>query len=159
MSNKAMDKDYLLRQLHLFEDDVLVQRTIATEEGYHGFRYYNDKFAYKNGNSWENIDTIISLTQQEYNELSTAEKNRDVLYWITDAEGSGLYSQGDGINISNNVISTKVASASQLGAIKVGDGLSIDANGVLSSQGEDLGLLVKNGKLCVRHEVTEIPSV
>ena len=85
MSNKATDKDYLLRQLHLFEDDVLAQRTVASEEGYHNFRFYNDKFSYKSGNSWEDIDFIIPITQADYDLLPASEINKDVFYWIVDA--------------------------------------------------------------------------
>ena len=49
--------------------------------------------------------------------------------------GGGSYAAGDGIDISNNVISLDTASVSNIGGIKVGNGLSIDANGVLSATG------------------------
>ena len=55
MGNKAIDKNYLLRQLKNFEDDILSQKSIASEDGYHYFRYYNGKFAYKDGNTWIDI--------------------------------------------------------------------------------------------------------
>ena len=48
--------------------------------------------------------------------------------------------------------SIPVASSSVLGGIKVGTDLDIDANGVLTT---NLGLVVDNGKLCVRHSVDE----
>lgn len=48
--------------------------------------------------------------------------------------GGGSYTAGDGIDITNDVISLDVASANDLGGIKVGSGLSIDTNGVLSAE-------------------------
>lgn len=94
MSNKAMDKDYLLRQLRSFEGDVLAQKSIASEEGYHNFRYYNGAFSYKDGNTWEDIDLgntdYVELTQQEYDQLSTAEKMNGTLYFITDGQGQSV---------------------------------------------------------------------
>ena len=94
MSNKAMDKDYLLRQLRSFEGDVLAQKSIASEEGYHNFRYYNGKFSYKNGSTWTDIDLsdtdYVELTQQEYDQLSTAEKMNGTLYFITDGQGQSV---------------------------------------------------------------------
>ena len=58
--------------------------------------------------------------------------------------GGGSYSAGNGIDISSNTISLKKASASQLGGVKIGNGLRIDANGVLSttSSGEGSSLIV-----------------
>ena len=115
MSNKAMDKDYLLRQLRSFEGDVLAQKSIASEEGYHNFRYYNGALSYKDGNTWEDINLgntdYVELTQAEYNALSSAEKNNGKMYFITDAEGGGggsditftLYSATqDTVTISQN---------------------------------------------------------
>lgn len=49
--------------------------------------------------------------------------------------GGGSYSAGDGIDITNDVISLEKASANGLGGIKVGSGLSIDDDGVLSATG------------------------
>ena len=49
--------------------------------------------------------------------------------------GGGSYTAGDGIDITNDVISLEVASANSIGGIKVGSGLSIDGNGVLSATG------------------------
>ena len=48
--------------------------------------------------------------------------------------------------------SIPVASSSTLGGVKVGTDLDIDANGVLTT---NLGLVVNNGKLCVRYTVNE----
>lgn len=48
--------------------------------------------------------------------------------------------------------SIPVASASTLGGIKVGSDLDIDANGVLMT---NLGLVIDDGKLCVRYAVEE----
>ena len=53
---------------------------------------------------------------------------QDIVTQLTRLANTQTYTAGDGININNNVVSTKVASASQLGAIKVGDGLSIDGS-------------------------------
>lgn len=49
--------------------------------------------------------------------------------------GGGSYTAGDGIDITSDVISLETASANDIGGIKVGSGLSIDANGVLSAIG------------------------
>lgn len=46
--------------------------------------------------------------------------------------GGGSYSAGDGIDITNNAISLKKASASQLGGVKVGSGVNIDSDGKIS---------------------------
>ena len=53
--------------------------------------------------------------------------------------GGGSYTAGDGIDITNDVISLETASANDIGGIKVGDGLSIDENGVLSTIGGGAG--------------------
>ena len=53
---------------------------------------------------------------------------QDIVTQLTRLANTQEYTAGDGININSNVISTKVASASQLGAVKVGDGLSIDGS-------------------------------
>ena len=50
--------------------------------------------------------------------------------------GGGSYTPGTGIDITNNVISLKQASANALGGVKVGSGLSIDPQtGVLTATG------------------------
>jgi hypothetical protein len=49
--------------------------------------------------------------------------------------GGTTYTAGDGIDIANNEISLETASANSIGGIKVGSGLSINANGVLSATG------------------------
>lgn len=49
--------------------------------------------------------------------------------------GGGSYSAGAGIDITSGTISVVPASASTLGGIKVGTGLSIDGNGVLTATG------------------------
>ena len=59
--------------------------------------------------------------------------------------GGTSYSAGDGISISSNTISVKKASASTLGGIKVGTGLSIDSNGVLSATGGSSGTAYSAG--------------
>lgn len=56
MANKAIDKEYLARQLKIYEEEVLSQQSIVSEDGCHYFRYYNGKFAYKSGNEWIDID-------------------------------------------------------------------------------------------------------
>lgn len=58
----------------------------------------------------------------------------------------------DGSNYVTIGGSIPVASSSVLGGVKVGTDLDIDANGVLST---NLGLVVDNGKLCVRYSVDE----
>ena len=45
-------------------------------------------------------------------------------------------SAGTGITISNNTVSTKIASASQVGGISVGNGLSVTAQGELSANAQ-----------------------
>ena len=62
MSNKAINKDYLLRQLKNFDDDVLS----------------------------ETYSTIpIEITQARYNALTQEEKMNGTIYLITDASGGG----------------------------------------------------------------------
>lgn len=94
MGNKAIDKDYLLRQLKNFDDDVL-------EDKYQG--------------------KVEEMTQAEYDDLSAEEKNDGTIRFITDKN----------IIVLNN----------------------IEYGG--SGSSDDLGLLVKNGKLCVRYAVEE----
>jgi len=94
MSNKAIDKDYLLRQLQAFESDVLAQKSIATQEGYHNLRYYNNKFSYKSGNTWTDIDLGGSS-----------------------GGGGSSYTAGDGISISNDEISTDNMSAADMAEV------------------------------------------
>ena len=121
MSNKAIDKDYLLRQLQGFEGDVLAQKSIATETGYHNFRYYNNKFSYKNGNTWTDIDVgntnYTELTQAAYNQLSEAEKNNGTFYFITDSPSGG---GGGGVSpdfIAPTESSTTASQAYAIGAL------------------------------------------
>lgn len=52
---------------------------------------------------------------------------------ITVGGGGGSYTAGDGIDITNNVVSLETASANDIGGIKVGTNLSIDGNSVLSA--------------------------
>ena len=49
--------------------------------------------------------------------------------------GGATYSAGDGIDITSRVVSLKPATANTLGGIKVGLGLTIDSQGVLSATG------------------------
>ena len=62
---------------------------------------------------------------------------QDIVTQLTRLANQTVYTGGDGININNqNVISTNVASTSQLGAVKVdGTTVTIDGNGVISSAG------------------------
>ena len=53
---------------------------------------------------------------------------------VTPKTSSGL-TAGDGIDITNDTVSLEPASSNSIGGIKVGSGLSIDANGVLSATG------------------------
>lgn len=59
--------------------------------------------------------------------------------------GGGSYTAGDGIDISNDVISLETASANGIGGVKVGSGLSIDANGVLSATGGGGNIYTREG--------------
>lgn len=65
-----------------------VAESIASANGAHGFRYYNDTFYYKSGSSWVSVPSGAGakvLTQSEYDALSTTEKNADVIYIISDS--------------------------------------------------------------------------
>ena len=57
--------------------------------------------------------------------------------WQVPAGGGGgggtTYTSGDGIDITNDVISLKTASSNDIGGVKVGTNLSVDANGVLNA--------------------------
>ena len=62
---------------------------LISNGGIHGIRYANGVLAYKDPTSgdWSTIKTssVIALTQAEYDALSSDEKNKDILYVITDA--------------------------------------------------------------------------
>lgn len=108
----------------------------------------------------ENLGIIITKTQAEYDALPLEEKtDPNKVYYISDASGSGgsgatVMSELDDVQISslsdgqilkydNSIHKWKnaneysytlpTASANTLGGIKIGDRLSIDANGVLSA--------------------------
>lgn len=80
---KAIDKDYLLTQLRLFEGDVLAEKSIATEGGYHGFRYYNNKFAHKVGNTWYDIDEVLDTVGYKRTNLFSGDFNNETISGIT----------------------------------------------------------------------------
>lgn len=63
----------------------------------------------------------------------------------TGGGGGGSYAAGDGIDITNNVISLDIASSNNIGGIKVGTNLSIDANGVLSAKDTTYSVFVGSG--------------
>ena len=60
---------------------------------------------------------------------------QDIVTQLTRLANNQTYTAGDGIDISNqNVVSTKIASTSQLGAVKVdGTTITADANGVITA--------------------------
>lgn len=70
--------------------------------------------------------TAVELTTTQYNALSSAEKHdTSKIYYLTDGQGG---------------YTLPIASASTLGGIKVGSGLSIDNTGVLSSAASGGGI-------------------
>ena len=85
-----------------------------------------------------NIDIDDEITEDSDNPVTSA-AIYEALQNIPSGGGSGggtTYTAGDGIDITNDEISLETASANSIGGIKVGSGLAIDANGVLSSDGE-----------------------
>lgn len=62
---------------------------ILGNSGVHGLRYYQGKLAYEDGEGqYQEIQTgagVIEVTQAQYDALSPAEKNKDVIYVITDS--------------------------------------------------------------------------
>lgn len=73
------------------------------------------------GGGGSDLETV-ELTTAEYNALTSAQKHDlTKIYFLTDADGSGY--------------TLPIASANELGGIKVGSGLSIDNAGILSSMG------------------------
>ena len=90
------------------------------------------------------LDDYVEKTSADYiksasvsgNTLTLTKGNDGtVTFTPSGGGGGGSYSAGDGIDITNNVISLETASANDIGGIKVGSGLSIDSSGVLSATG------------------------
>ena len=78
--------------------------------------------------------TAVRLTQSEYDALTSAEKHDTTkTYFITDGQGGGY--------------TLPIASASTLGGIKVGSGLSINNSGVLSAGGTSDFVLLDERKI------------
>ena len=74
---------------------------------------------------WADVEgnvKAVELTQAEYDALTPEQKMDGTIYFITDGEGGGSYV-------------LPVASATKLGGIKIGNGLTIDENGVVSVNG------------------------
>lgn len=74
---------------------------------------------------WADVEgnvKVTELTQAEYDALTPEQKMDGTIYFITDGEGGGSYV-------------LPVASATKLGGIKIGNGLTIDENGVVSVNG------------------------
>lgn len=63
---------------------------ITTSQGMHGIRYYEGALAYKDGEgNFQEIQTgagVVELTQQQYDNMSAADKNKDIIYVITDSD-------------------------------------------------------------------------
>ena len=94
--------------------------------------------------STSDLDDYVAKTSPDYIKSAsvtgntlTLTKGNDTAVTFTPSGGGGggSYTAGDGIDITNDTISLEVASANDIGGIKVGSGLSIDANGVLSAIG------------------------
>lgn len=67
--------------------------------------------------------------------IDTVSTSTVLCSYLMELSGS-TYTEGTGIEIANGTISVKVASASQLGGVKVdGNTITIDENGVISSSG------------------------
>ena len=69
--------------------DSHVVAAILGSTGLHGIRYYEGQLSYKDGEgNWVVIETgagVIEVTQAEYDALPTADKQKDVIYIITDS--------------------------------------------------------------------------
>ena len=89
------------------------------------------------------LDDYVAKTSADYlksasvsgNTLTLTKGDDNTVTFTPSGGGGGSYTAGDGIDITNDTISLEVASANDIGGVKVGNGLSIDANGVLSATG------------------------
>jgi len=149
---------------------VYATKDLATSEN-NGLMSSTDK------NKLNNLN-VVEMTQAEYNALSTAEKNNGTIYFITDAGGTGgggassesiapieqsttasqAYEIGDLFFLDD--VLYKVTTAIASGGTIVVEGVNAnvvqtDVDSELKNKQNDLGLLIKNGKLCVRYTVEE----
>lgn len=122
MGNKAMDKDYLLRQFKNFDNNILEEKYLTKSEG---------------GGS-ASSEAIAPIE-----ESSTV---------------SHLYPVGSLLFYNNTLYKTKTALTIGDTIITKGANANVEATDIdteLKNKQNDLGLLVKNGKLCVRYAVEE----
>jgi len=123
-----------------------------------------------NGNSSVVIEDLsVALGELSNVELTNLSDGQGIVWddtnqvWknATIGGGGGSYSAGTGINISNNVISLKTASTSQLGGVKVDGTTVIINNGVISAVGGGGGGsgTVTSVGMSVPDEMSVTPSV
>ena len=91
---------------------------------------------------WDNVQTLITSKQINvlYGDGLTVNQDNELEVNI----GTGLSINQDG-EIEADQYTLPIATASTLGGIKVGDGLTIDANGVLSADGGGSGDSIAEG--------------